>query len=292
MAAKGRRKMILVITAILMTITVMAMFLSGCGSTAGAETGQSSAEELSVTFIDVGKGDCILLEKDSSVILIDTGYKESADSVIGYLKDRGITRIDYLIITHYDKDHVGGAARIAEAFEVAQIYLPDYEGSSKYYTAFMEVIEAAGLNASRVSEDISLDISGVTLEIYASDVEYDATSGSEGNDNDVSLVVAAIYGEDSYLFAGDIEKAGIKAYLAAGHGEYDVLKMPHHGKSSGKLADFVERVNEQIAVITDSTDDPAEDAVLEMLGSADVYRSAVNGTVTITGTGDGVYTTE
>lgn len=82
------------------------------------EETENASELMSVTYIDVGKGDCILIEKGSSVILIDTGYSDTSGNVSDYLNTKGITYIDYLIITHYDKDHVGGAADIAELFEI------------------------------------------------------------------------------------------------------------------------------------------------------------------------------
>lgn len=289
---------------IIIAVTIFTgLMLGGCSS-AGSKVSSAAAsaadavtetvsEALTVSYIDVGKGDCILVQKGDSVCLIDAGYEETAASVIQYLKENGIEYIDYFIVTHYDKDHVGGAAAIAQSFGTGQIWLPDYEGSSSYYEAFMEVIEEYQLNASAVSEDVSFDLDGVSFEIFASDVDYVVeTDTEEGNDNDVSLVVSAVYGEDSFLFAGDIEKEGITAYLEKGHGTYDVIKMPHHGSKAGNTDELIAAVNAEIAVITDSEEDAASDKVLEMLAEADteVYRTSINGTIVITGTGTGEYT--
>ena len=273
---------------------LLALALTVCAGCGGAKKTWDPADELRVTFIDVGKGDCVLLERDGVFALIDAGYRETADAVTACLREWGVETLAFLIITHYDKDHVGGAAAIAENFAISQLYLPGYEGHSKYYTALMQVIEERSLPALRVTEDVSFTLSGVDFTIFASPVEYVWDGTEEGNDNDVSLVTEARYGQDSYLFAGDLEKAGISAYLAAGHGTYDVVKMPHHGSKKNNTDDFIEAVRPKIAVITDSPADPAEDATLTLLKqySAAVYRTALNGTVTVTSGGVGKYSVD
>ncbi len=273
----------------LVTAIMMCCLICACTSCASKETESSSLE---ITVLDVGKGDCILISKDGSYVLIDAGYDSTAYDVVSFLREENIEQIDYFIITHYDKDHVGGAEGIAKSFSIGKIYLPDYEGESKYYTSFMEVISDKSLDAEMVSENVSFTLADVNYEIYASDVEYEAGDGDdEGNDNDVSLVIAAYWNDDSYLFAGDIEKAGIKSFLKAGHGTFDVVKMPHHGWEESNTDDFIESVQPKIALITDSEDDPAEDGVLSLLEEADaqVYRSSECGRIVVTGTGTGEY---
>lgn len=253
---------------------------------------EPESESLKVTVPDVGKGDCILIEKGGTSILIDSGYDSTSDEVISFLKKETSGRLDYFIVTHYDKDHVGGAAAVAKNLEIGQIYLPDYEGESKYYTAFMEAIAEKIPAVERVSENISFTLSGVSYEIYASDIEYSTgEDGSEGNDNDVSLVISAKWNGNSYLFAGDIEKKGIKSFLQKNAGTFDVVKMPHHGREESNTDDFIESTQPKTALITDSEDDPAEDEVLALLeeAGAKVYRSSQCGTITITSTGNGEY---
>lgn len=248
-------------------------------------------DELRVTFIDVGKGDCILIEKGSSAVLIDAGYSDTAPEVIAFLQNRELTALDCMIITHYDKDHVGGASQIAEAFPIGEIYLPDYEPDSVHFENLMNVIAERKLNARCVTEDVSFVLEDTAYSIYASELTYDP---EDGNDNDVSLVVSAEYGGDSFLFPGDLEKKGIKAFLAAEHGTFDVVKMPHHGKKEKNSDDFLDSTAPKIAVITDSEDRPAEDDLLDLLDSAgaEIFRTAENGTIVITGCGTGEYRTE
>ena len=247
---------------------------------------------LTVTFVDVGKGDCILVGIDGKYVLIDAGYTETASEVISYFKDLGIERLDYLIITHYDKDHVGGAVSIVKEFEIGQIYLPDYEGASKYYTAFKNTLGQYGLNAERLSETTSFSISGAEFTIYPSDIPYvHEIWQEEGNDNDVSFVISLLYGEDSYMLAGDLEEEGIDRYLAAGRGQFDVLKVPHHGVKEKNSDELIEDVKPQIAVITDGPKDEADKKVLKKLtkAGADIYQTSECGTIVITSNGTGEY---
>ena len=259
---------------------------------AACSSRKTEDSNLQITVLNVGKGDCILLTKDGSCVLIDAGYDDTSGEVISFLQKKNVEQLDYFIVTHYDKDHVGGAAAVAENISIGQIYLPDYEGESKYYTALMDVVEDRSLAAEKVSDNISFTLADVNYEIYASDVEYVPSDGNEeGNDNDVSLVIATYWNEDSYLFAGDIEEDGIESFLENGHGSFDVVKMPHHGRKESNTGDFIESTQPKIALITDSEDDPADDKVLNLLAEAgaDVYRTSQCGTIVLTGAGTGEY---
>ena len=279
------------ICAILLALLTLAALAAGCAKRDG-QTATDAAEQMRVTFIDVGKGDCILLEKDGVFALIDAGYEDTSDDVISFLKKQGEETLDAFIVTHYDKDHVGGAAAVAQAFAVKQGYLPGYTGHSKYYTALMKAIVERDLTYRQVTEDVSFTLSDVTVDIFASSVEYVYDGTEEGNDNDASLVISAVYGQDSYLFAGDLEKAGVSAFLAADRGTYDVVKMPHHGNAKKNTDDFIEAVRPKIAVITDGADDPAEEKTLNLLAQAGAktYRTAEIGTITVISEGSGTYT--
>ena len=276
--------------ALLAALLALAALFTGCEKKpSDADTGATG--QLRVTFFDVGKGDCILLEKDGAFALIDAGYADTADDVTAFLKERGAETLEAFIITHYDKDHVGGAAAVIDAVAVRQLYLPGYEGHSKHYTALMKAVAEKDLPYRQVTEDVSFTLAGADVTVFASSVAYYYDGTEEGNDNDVSLVVSAVYGQDSYLFAGDLEKAGISAYLAAGHGTFDVVKMPHHGSKKKNTDDFIAAVQPQIAVITDSADEPADNETLSLLtkANAKTYRTSENGTIVITSAGDGTY---
>lgn len=273
----------------LTAVIILCVIVFGCVSCGAA----AKKEPLRVTFLDVGKGDCILIEKDSHTILIDAGYEETSEDVLSFLQEQGVDHLDYFIITHYDKDHVGGAAAILEGVSVDQIYLPGYEGESEYYTNLMAAIERDELAAETVTEDISFTLDEVEYTIYASKLEYVIKKGDgEGNDNDVSLVVTVKWNDDSYLLAGDIEEEGIDSYLAAELGVFDVVKMPHHGRKESNTEEFVADTQPLIAIITDSKKEEADKKVLKALEAVEaaVFSTSECGTIVVTSTGVGEYT--
>ena len=271
----------------------------GCASKSGYTQESTTSETVSVsdkmtvTYIDVGKGDCILLQFKDKSMIIDTGYSYSTDKICEVLEKKGISSLDCLVITHYDKDHVGGAKDIISACSPSVVYLPNYEGDSSAYINMMTVLENNGIPYEKVSEDVTFSFDEADICIYKSEIEYiEGTDDEEGNDNDVSLVVSAVYGDDSYLFPGDIEKKGTKSFLSKDLGSFDVVKMPHHGRKNSNTDDLIEKTGMKYAVITDSEDSPADDETIMLLNDAGakIYRTSVNGTIEISGNGTGIYT--
>ena len=252
----------------------------------------SSAPGERISVIDVGKGDCILLQAGASAALIDAGYDDTSDEVLSYLRESNVDHLKFLVITHYDKDHIGDVRALGEQLNIDMVYLPGYEGADKNYRSLMTAIDKAGLPTQSVDEELSLDLGGAEFRILPSRVEYVADAGDgEGNDNDCSLVATLRNGGDSYLFAGDLEEEGIEAYLDERLGNFDVLKVPHHGRKASNTEDFLADVQPKIAIITDSYDDPASKKTLKMLdkAGADVHRTGESGTIVIDGDGAGKY---
>lgn len=247
-----------------------------------------------VSFIDVGKGDCILLQLGESAALIDTGYESTSGKVVSYLRESGVSQLEFVIVTHYDRDHIGGLRAIGGAFAIGALYLPAYEGADKNYRSLMSAVSDLGLRPQRVTEPLSLTLGGASLTVLPSGVAYipDA-KGDEGNDNDLSLVAALSCNGDSFLFTGDLEKDGTEAYLRTGGlGRFDVLKVPCHGVSCHLAADLLESVQPSLAVITDGAKDPADKKTLKLLshGGIQTYRTSTDGTIVIQGNGEGRYT--
>ena len=127
--------------------------------------GTAAAEDMfKITLIDVGKGDCILVQtgaEDAPVtVMIDTGYKETANIVLEYLRAHNIQKLDAMIISHFHKDHVGGAAAILKEIPVSRVYMPDYEGTKKVYDEMMEVLKESGgaIPYQRLSENLSFSL--------------------------------------------------------------------------------------------------------------------------------------
>ena len=271
--------------------------LVGCGTMPEApavpDRTAPTTMRLTVSYIDVGKGDCILIEAAGESALIDTGYETTSNDVLSYLRARGVNQLQRVIITHYDRDHVGGLRAIAEALPVEEVCLPNYEGADKNYQTVTDAIGSLDLSAHQVTKEEVLQLGDATLTIIPTSLTYEKGQGNgEGNDNDLSLVVTLTNRDDSYLFAGDLEKKGIDAYLDDPRGTFDVLKMPHHGEWCGKTDELVEDMSPRIAIITDGEDDPAEKKTLEHLEDAriDTYRTSTDGTIVVESHGLADYT--
>ena len=180
-------------------ILLMMLFLSlQCICTADGN------ELFQITVLDVGKGDCILVQTGENTVMIDTGYKADREKIVQYLASHNISRLDALIISHFHKDHVGGAAGILEKIPVGMVYMPDYEGTRDTYLEMMKVIQNKGIPAQRLTADVSFQLNGAEYTIYPSAVPYDAEAE---NDNDVSMAATVKFSGHSAFFAGDLEES-------------------------------------------------------------------------------------
>ena len=232
------------------------LLLSGCGRQTLENPG------IRITFFDVGKGDAILIETEGHSVLVDSGYDDTSDVILDYLAEREIRRLDYMILTHFDKDHVGGADRILEAVEVSEVLQPDYESDSKQYLQYQESMKNKDMQANLVIKTERLNLDGADFLIYPPQQEE-----YEEEDNDFSLVISMTYGSRSFLFAGDCEEERLEELL--GQEEFglshDVLKVPHHGREEKNTVEFLRAVSPRIAVFTCPEDMPVEDDIYEAL---------------------------
>lgn len=251
------------------------MLFSGCGGPSDPNASAYRAQEtpavvevsgeMTADFLDIGKADCIVIRSENQVAVVDTGYKSTSDTVLKYLASEGITRIDHLIITHFDKDHVGGAADVLEACEIGTIYQPDYsadEEDSKPYRRFVEKLEEKDLNPVTVKAALGIIMDDVVLTIYPpKKLEYD-----EDGDNNRSLVTTVDHGNVRMLLAGDAEEDRIKEiYSQIGNLNFDLLKVPHHGHMEKNSEEFFKEISPKYAVICADEEDAPDDEALTIL---------------------------
>jgi beta-lactamase superfamily II metal-dependent hydrolase len=234
------------------------------------QTEKSKTDGLDVSVLGIGKADCILLRNGSNAVMIDTGMDEDTKTILNYLNKYNITSLDCLIITHFDKDHVGGADGIIKNIDVKKIIQPNYEGSNKDYKQYIQAMNEKGIKSDKLTKDTKITIGDMKLVISVPKHDFE-----KNGDNDFSLVTSVYYGEKSFLFAGDAEKKRIKELLKDGLGQYDYLKVPHHGREAENSDDFFKTVKPKIAVITCSKEHPADEAVLKTLKKlgAEVYEA-------------------
>ena len=251
----------------------------------------AQADELRVDFYDMGKADAMLITTPEGVrILIDTGTNKGGKALVERFEKKGIREIDTLIITHYDKDHVGGADKILEEIAVKQVIMPVYNKESKQHTQFMEALDAAKNTQSfpmKIGSDMQMQSDdGVKLSLTAAQKK----SYGKDEENDFSLAVRLQYGDTKFFFAGDAEAPRQQEMLEEGNVKCDVLKVPYHGRLVVTSEKFLTEACPKIAYITDDEEEPASPEVIRILESlgADVYSSREDGDVTVVSDGKDV----
>ena len=242
-----------------MILLLSLLFLLAC------PPGCSRAEaQLTVHFFDVGKADAILLRGENSAVLIDAGTNKAGKDVLARLQDLGVTSLDALIITHFDKDHVGGADAILKALPVARVLEPAYAKDSKQYRQYGEALAAAGITAETLAANTAFELDGLRFEI---DVANADDYGAD-EENDFSLVARVTCGARAFLFTGDAENPRLAELLDEGGLAADVLKVPHHGGWEKLSLPFFQAVGARWGVITSSDEEPEDELTLEALRQA------------------------
>ena len=245
---------------------------------------------LTITALPVGKADALILKTDDWAAMIDTGEERDGSYICETLEAAGIDHLNLLLITHFDKDHVGNAAELLETVGADQVLMPDYEGTRPEYAAFLSSLEAhPETEVQRITGTETLEIPtgsvNTSLTIYAADDPAEIQDTDGEYDNDMSLVAKVICGEKKFLFTGDIEKTRIAQMLDSGEDwTADWIKMPHHGRYQKKVEKLLEAVNPFYAVICDGEDQLAEEETLDALKKRQIkeWETADGTVVTVT----------
>ena len=245
---------------------------------------------LTITALPVGKADALILKTDSWAAMIDTGEERDGSYIRETLEAAGIDHLNLLLVTHFDKDHVGSAAELLETVGADQVLMPDYEGTRPEYAAFLSALEVhPETEVQRITGTETLKIPAgsvnTSLTIYAADDPAEIQDTDGEYDNDMSLVAKVTCGEKKFLFTGDIEKTRIAQMLDSGDDwKADWIKMPHHGRYQKKVEKLLEAVNPFYAVICDGEDQPAEEETLDALKKRQIkeWETADGTVVTIT----------
>lgn len=233
-------------------------------------------------FLDIGKADCIVIRSDSQTAVVDTGYEDTSQTVLDYLESEGVEEIDYLILTHFDKDHVGGAAALIEAYDIGMILQPDYSADkedSKPYRLYEAAVEKYDHNPVTVKETLTLIMEDIVFTIYPPEkLEYDSDK-----DNNRSLVTVVQHGDVRMLLAGDAEKERIDEILTGIPDlESDLLKVPHHGHEEKNSEELFKAADAQYAVICADRDDGKDGP------DEDIIEALEDGGTEVFVTGDGI----
>ena len=217
---------------------------------------------LDVYFLKAGKADAIVIATENSSVLIDTGLDGYGGEISSFLASKGIESLDYLIITHFDKDHVGGAAEVVRSVRVENVIESNYPKNSSEYKSYKEALTEAGITPLVPKEDLKFTLDGVEFTVNPPAREF----YNDDPSNNSSLIVKTVCGSKSLLFMGDAERDRIDEFIKTDvAGGTDLIKMPHHGKWDSHLRTLISAVNPKYAVITSSDDKPESEKTTALL---------------------------
>ena len=215
-------------------------------------------KDLYINFIDVGQGDSTLITTQfNKKILIDGGGSEFGSTfdvgektLLPYLLKKKIHKLDYVIISHFDSDHVGGILTILEELNVKQVLIPKQVEYSENYNKFLDIIKKRNIKVKIVGEGNTINIDKNTYLDILWPEEKQITDNVLNNN---SLIVRLCYKNFKMLFTGDIEEIAeqrlLQKYENTEKLTADILKVAHHGSKSSSIAEFLEKVNPRIALI-------------------------------------------
>ena len=239
-------------------------------------------EDLLIDFIDVGQADSILIRNQDKTMLIDAGTNEAGETVVAYLQNLGITKIDYLIGTHPHEDHIGGLDDVINHFNIGQIYMPKIETTTKTFEDVLDAIENKNLTVTSPNKGDKIEI-GQAVGTFMTDPILD-----KDNLNLSSLVLRLEFGNNSFLFMGDAEEENEETISWP---KTDVLKVGHHGSNTSSSETFLTQVQPQYSIIMVGKDNsynlPTQATIdkLNTIGSK-IYRTDENGTIQINSDGN------
>lgn len=242
------------IKVILMSV-LLALFIAGCSSGTSAEFFESGSQisgkteqsdsGMEVHFIDVGQGDATLIKAGDHAMLIDAGDNSEGTAVQSYLNSQGIEKLDYVIGTHPDADHIGGLDVVVYKFDCKKIFMPGVTSDTKTYDDVMQALKSKNQKAQAPKPGETYTLGDASFTVISPVKGY----GDETNNWSIGMVLQ--YGENRFLFTGDAEKEAEEDMLAKGEDiSADVYKASHHGSKTGSCDDFLDKVHPSYAVIS------------------------------------------
>ncbi|AKN33515.1 hydrolase [Clostridium carboxidivorans P7] len=269
---------------IIISLFVVIFTFSACSTTKNASNNpiKNNQNVIKVNYIDVGQGDSELIQVNGKNLLIDAGPNESIDKLMSYLSKQNIKKIDYVIATHPDEDHIGGMSSVIKKYDIGEFYAPKKLTNTRTFENMVTALKSKNLkiNAGKAGMDLDLG-KNVTCQMLApNNDKYKDT-------NNYSIVLKITYGESKFLFTGDAEKISETEMLSKNFDlSADVLKVGHHGSTSSSSKEFLDKVNPKIAVISCGKNNkyghPHSQTLTQLKNrKAQIYRTDVDGSIVL-----------
>lgn len=260
---------------------------------AAADSAADSAvagETAEIHFIDVGQGDSVLIKQGTHFALIDTGTPASRDALCAYLDAQGVRTLDYLVLTHYHSDHIGGAVRVLQQYSVKNVLLPNAElgptsttpTTEKLLETVQKQVKAGTLKAGTPAVGDEYSLGSGTLTVVGAGIDSEDL-------NSTSLITLFRFGSFTYFSSGDADRAAEDELLnRMPDGLHaDLYKAAHHGSSTANSAELLTAVRPGVIVISCGLNNdyghPHAEALARMQDTgAAIWRTDQNGSVVVT----------
>ncbi len=243
--------------------------------------------DLLVYFIDVGQADSVLVQTGGHNMLIDAGNNEDGNLLVSYLKDLKVENIDYLVGTHPHEDHIGGMDDVINNFKIGKYFMPEEITTTKTFLDVLDALENNNLTyiVPKNEEEYNLGDSVISV-IHV---------GNDKDDlNDSSIVLRLTYGNNSFLFTGDISSKVESEILSSKiNVKSDVLKVAHHGSNYSSTTEFLKAVSPKYAVISVGKNNIYNHPSFSTLNKLDnlnvkVFRTDEDGTILFKSNGNDI----
>lgn len=235
-----------------------------------------------IHYIDVGQGDCILIQVNNKNLLIDSGPSSNRKDLLNYLEKLDIKKFDYIIATHPHEDHIGNMDTIIKRYDIGSFYSPKVITSSTTFENMISALVDKNLKINVLKKGVKGIDLGKNTEI---EVFSPLENISSDNLNDYSPIIKITFLDNSFLFTGDAEISTEDTVLSENNNlNCDILKVGHHGSSTSTSPDFLISANPSVAIISvgknNSYGHPTSET-LSLLNSYNIrtIRTDINGTV-------------
>lgn len=230
--------------------------LCSCSDKNSSSASESSPAQtyppFTASFLSIGKADFILLQTENHNVIIDCGEKDNGKEIAEYLEKKSVATVDYLIITHFDKDHVGGASKVLKTASVLNVIEPDYSEDSDEMDKYRKTLNEKNITPNVLKEQLSFTLDDVDFTVDPPQKDF----YGEDNDNDFSIITTARHHNKTFLFTGDAMELRLSEIMDSA--KCDFLKVPYHGREIANIGQFLDSASPEIAVICTSKKEVSE----------------------------------